>query len=428
MTTLFALIAAIQLAQSNQQCATPYVEATATYAAQPAVPATTRVERTTFVDLILVIGPTGNLKSVQLNKSSGNSALDAAAMDAARRSTFSPKVVNCNAVIGQYMFRVSFAPNNDKATQAPPPHNTLKGATFPSSDAVPRQPLGTKYARMCSPYQDMTDAQFAAAKATLEARNKAALQRLSNKVVAMTMPLTDARVLAAVRTHRPRARAVRILVKNFNMFGAVPVWSGPGEPNSDAVQIEHDDRSAELAVAVFSSEGQFLRLEPIASSDLERPYDVARTMAAYMLLNDLLADDTRVPRVGCLRAFSIELDMPGALPEIDAAMSRPPAPDHQAERNALKAYKDFASSKGRDNTLTGETIKRLGNTPNVSFIYRDQFRTAKGDQELDVVKVSNGAARTYVMLGVDPSGQGSIGPPALCLVGDQRCAQYYVWP
>lgn len=428
MSMLFSLLAVVQLAQGGQQCATPYVDATATYAAQAIVPSGIRVDRTTFVDLTVVIGPDGSLQSVRVTRSSGNSALDAAAMDAARRSRFSPKILNCAAVTGQYLFRVSFAPGTGKQGSAPatlPPNAN----TSPRADTAPaQQPPTTQYVRMCSPYQNMTDSQFARSKAALEARNKAALQRLASKRVPVPTPLSDAQVLAAVKAHRHGARSVRILVKNFNAFGVVIGWSGPDQSKSDAVQIENGNGAAELDLVVFSPNQQFLRLQRISSSDLERAYGFVRSMAAYMLLNEVLANDVPVPRLGCVRAFQIQLDMPGVMPEIDAAMLQPPARDPQAERNALKAYEAFVSSKEAGNVLTAETIRALGKAPSVSFIYRDRFRTSKGAEEIDVVRLSNGAARTYMGLGIDASGKASRGTPALCLVGDERCAQYYVWP
>lgn len=422
VSVLFNVLAAVQLAQGGRQCATPYVDATATYAAQPVAPPNVRVDRMTFAELAVVIGPSGSLQNVRVMRSSGNSALDAAALDAARRSRFSPKVVNCAPVTGQYLFRITFAP--DAAGAAP-----NASTSPPSSTAPAQQPPTPQYVRMCSPYQNMTDAQFAGAKAALEARNKAALQRLATKGLRMSTPLSDAQVLAAVKAHRPGARVVRILVKNFNMFGAVAGWSGPDQPKSDAVQIEDGNGAPNLDLAVFSPDRQFLRLQPISSSALERPYGFARWMAAYMLLNDVLANDNPVPRIGCVRAFENQIDMPGVLPEIDAAMLQPPAADRRAESAVLKAYHDFISLQQPSTAPTGETIRALGKAPSASFIYRDRFAMRKGDEEIDVVKLSNGAARTYVMLGIDQAGKASIfRPPALCLVGDQRCAQYYMWP
>jgi len=45
-------------------------------------------------------------------QTSGNADLDRAALVAARKTTYSPKIVHCVPVAGAYMFRVNFNPSS----------------------------------------------------------------------------------------------------------------------------------------------------------------------------------------------------------------------------------------------------------------------------------------------------------------------------
>jgi TonB family protein len=57
------------------------------------------------------VGPSGNLVGTKIYKSSNNMAIDQAALRAARQSTYSPKLVNCQPVEGDYLFRADFQPD-----------------------------------------------------------------------------------------------------------------------------------------------------------------------------------------------------------------------------------------------------------------------------------------------------------------------------
>lgn len=61
-----------------------------------------------YVDVLVHVSATGAVTSAQVTRSSGNPAIDGAATDAARKSTYSPKVVKCQAVPGTYLFRADF--------------------------------------------------------------------------------------------------------------------------------------------------------------------------------------------------------------------------------------------------------------------------------------------------------------------------------
>ncbi len=387
-----------------------------------------RGARSAFADKVEVrvtVDARGQMIREVLAHSAGDAAVDQAAMAWARTATYMPKMMNCRPVSGTYDLQANYDPKTRTlqrifAFASPSPTSSAPPAE------EPQQSLG--YARFCSPYQGMSEAQFDAAKAALLARNKESLERVNAQGLALPTPLTDAEVIAAVRASDTNAQTVRILIKKYQMFGPV-VGVPAGDEKSDAVQIQDANGSTRLVLAVFSKNEQFLRLQTIGQTALERPYQFARFIAAYMLLNDVLASDTPIPRRGCARAFSIQLDMPGILPEIDAAVLSTPVNDPHSQAIALQAYRDFADSRrGQTNDLTRQTLNRLGRSPQITFIYRDHDTTPSHDPEVDVVRLQNGNVRTYASMTIDAAGKGSIGWPALCVVGDQRCAAYYAWP
>jgi len=63
-----------------------------------------------YVRVLVTVGPDGGVRAANISKSSGNMMSDLAALRAARASSYAPKVVNCVAVTGDYMFRAEFNP------------------------------------------------------------------------------------------------------------------------------------------------------------------------------------------------------------------------------------------------------------------------------------------------------------------------------
>lgn len=95
-------------------CATPYQDATATQTVTPDYPDSAREMGLGEVQVAVqvTIGPSGNLMDAKIAQSSNNMAIDQAALSAARSSTYAPKIVNCQPVVGTYLFRVTFDPNS----------------------------------------------------------------------------------------------------------------------------------------------------------------------------------------------------------------------------------------------------------------------------------------------------------------------------
>ncbi|MGA8474285.1 MAG: M56 family metallopeptidase [Candidatus Cybelea sp.] len=89
-------------------CARPNSEALVVAAAQPDLPHGLKLHGA--VNVVVTIAPSGHVTSATVLHSSGNAAIDGAVIDAARRSTYSPKIVNCSPVQGRYVFRAEFEP------------------------------------------------------------------------------------------------------------------------------------------------------------------------------------------------------------------------------------------------------------------------------------------------------------------------------
>ena len=86
-------------------------EASATNAVSPVYPTSAmRLHLPSSSVLVqLTIDPLGTIRNPSVQKSSGNAAIDSAAMRAATASTYSPKVINCRATSATYLFRADFS-------------------------------------------------------------------------------------------------------------------------------------------------------------------------------------------------------------------------------------------------------------------------------------------------------------------------------
>ena len=61
-------------------------------------------------EVSVTIAPDGRVVKTSVVKSSGNATADNAVVTAARKSKYSPKIVNCAPVEGGYIFRADFKP------------------------------------------------------------------------------------------------------------------------------------------------------------------------------------------------------------------------------------------------------------------------------------------------------------------------------
>jgi TonB family protein len=89
-------------------CAHPNAEATVTDPEPPILPHGLKVSGT--VEVSVTIAPNGHVVKTSVVKSSGNTTADNAVVAAARKSKYSPKIVNCTPVEGGYIFQAKFQP------------------------------------------------------------------------------------------------------------------------------------------------------------------------------------------------------------------------------------------------------------------------------------------------------------------------------
>ena len=61
-----------------------------------------------YVDV--TVEPDGHVSKTLVTKSSNNMAVDQAAVKAARATTYSPKIMGCQAMTGIFIFRADFRP------------------------------------------------------------------------------------------------------------------------------------------------------------------------------------------------------------------------------------------------------------------------------------------------------------------------------
>ncbi|HEV3155497.1 MAG TPA: TonB family protein [Candidatus Baltobacteraceae bacterium] len=74
-------------------------------------PASLRVPQTTTALVRVKIGTSGELLDERIAQSTGNDTLDQSALDAAKRSVYAPKLVDCKPVVAAYIFKVVFQPH-----------------------------------------------------------------------------------------------------------------------------------------------------------------------------------------------------------------------------------------------------------------------------------------------------------------------------
>jgi len=90
-------------------CTTPHMDAMLTRTVQPKYPESAREQGATgTVQVKVSLNPSGGVISTSIYKSSGNAELDQAALVAARESTYSPEIEDCQPVGGTYLFRANF--------------------------------------------------------------------------------------------------------------------------------------------------------------------------------------------------------------------------------------------------------------------------------------------------------------------------------
>ncbi|MBV8331825.1 MAG: TonB family protein [Candidatus Eremiobacteraeota bacterium] len=88
-------------------CSQPYVAARTIDAVAPSTPDDAAGLQGT-AEIQVSLDAAGRVTDVRVYRSTGSMSLDRAAMNAARRSTYAPQIVDCQPAGGTYLFRVDF--------------------------------------------------------------------------------------------------------------------------------------------------------------------------------------------------------------------------------------------------------------------------------------------------------------------------------
>jgi TonB family protein len=94
----------------ESSCTRPDTPVTLLQAESPDLPAAARDlgPGPIKVQVLVTVDASGNVVKTGISKSSTNFAVDQAAVRAARKSKYAPKLVNCQPVQGDYLFEASF--------------------------------------------------------------------------------------------------------------------------------------------------------------------------------------------------------------------------------------------------------------------------------------------------------------------------------
>jgi TonB family protein len=119
-------------------CAEPNREATVTKPEQPEYPQSAKSLGLgpVSVQVAITVDASGNVVDAHVDKSSGNAAIDEAALRAASGSKYSPKLVNCQEVAGKYLFRSDFEPDSFASVPADLPRGSQWENPFCNGSAM----------------------------------------------------------------------------------------------------------------------------------------------------------------------------------------------------------------------------------------------------------------------------------------------------
>jgi hypothetical protein len=226
-----------------------------------------------------------------------------------------------------------------------------------------------------------------------------------------------------VRAKLGLATAPTVVVRN-----AQALYGKPTDPER-VLLSDLDAASPHWWQATLGPSHSLDMLEPANPAFVRAVVGYARTMAAYVLFNDLEGGDEPFPRQGCAALFHGWF---GLMPEVEARLQRaiasPPRQDEALNTGVARAWAERAAARTNHDTasdiLMNDTIRRVGAHPAVVSVYHDAGLPGDGVGPLDVVRIG-GAKHAYMMVGSSPIIDA--GRP-VCIAGDNRCAVYNVWP
>jgi TonB family protein len=139
--TLCALAAAcgfLAIPVAARACPQPNREAMVTKAQEPDYPQSAKPLGLgpVTVQIEVTIDPSGNIVEARVYKSSGNQAIDEAALKAASGSKYSAKLINCQTVTADYLFRSDFEPDSYASVPADLPRGSQWENPFCNGSAI----------------------------------------------------------------------------------------------------------------------------------------------------------------------------------------------------------------------------------------------------------------------------------------------------
>jgi len=138
LCTLAAICGVFAIPVAARACPEPNRDAAVTKAEEPEYPQSAKPLGLgpVSVQIEVTVDASGNLVGARVYKSSGNQAIDEAALHAASRSRYSPKVINCQAVTGDYLFRSDFEPDSYASLPADIPRASQWENPFCNGSAI----------------------------------------------------------------------------------------------------------------------------------------------------------------------------------------------------------------------------------------------------------------------------------------------------
>ncbi|MGA7569605.1 MAG: TonB family protein [Candidatus Aquilonibacter sp.] len=97
---------------ADSPCSIPDKDVTIAQAATPGYPDSAKDLGLGYLVVLVevTVQPDGQVTKALVQQSSQNFAVDQAAVKAARATTYSPKIVGCQAITGIFIFRADFRP------------------------------------------------------------------------------------------------------------------------------------------------------------------------------------------------------------------------------------------------------------------------------------------------------------------------------
>lgn len=109
-TTTLAVHPAFLPALVAASCTKPNADAAPINPVRPQLLQSQMPKQKVSVEVVVAVNVNGKVTNATVYKSSGNAAIDNAVLTAAKKSRYSPKMVNCVAVRGTFLFKADFAP------------------------------------------------------------------------------------------------------------------------------------------------------------------------------------------------------------------------------------------------------------------------------------------------------------------------------